>query len=167
MRTIKRRRREGKTDYKARLKLLESSLPRIVIRKTNKYTIAQYVKSKEAQDKVIIGATSKELLKYSWKKEREGSLKSLPACYLTGLLLGKKIIQIEKKEKNVKAILDIGLARNVKKSRIYTVLKGLIDGGIEIKHKKDVFPDDKRIKGEHLKNKIDFEKIKENILKGK
>jgi large subunit ribosomal protein L18 len=163
MRTIKRRRREKRTDYKARLILLKSKLPRIVIRKTNKYIITQYVKSKEAQDYVLITVNSKELLKYGWKKEKEGSLKSIPASYLTGLLLGNKIKKIEK-EKN-KVILDLGLIRNIKKSRIYAVLKGLIDAGIEINYKKDVFPDGKRIKGEHLKNKIDFEKIKENILK--
>lgn len=78
------------------------------------------------------------------------------------MLLGKKI---KKANKESKAILDIGLHRNVKKSRIYAVLKGLIDTGLEIKYKKEVFPDEKRIRGEHLKNKIDFEKIKENILK--
>lgn len=161
MKTLKRRRKEGKTDYKARLKLLEGSLPRIVVRKTNKYIIAQYVKSKEAQDKIITGANSKELLKYGWEKEKTGSLKSLPACYFTGLILGKKI---KSKGENKKAILDIGLARSIKKGRIYAVLKGLVDCGIEIKHKADIFPDEKRIKGEHLKNKINFEKIKENIL---
>jgi large subunit ribosomal protein L18 len=160
MRTIKRRRKEGKTDYKARLNLLKSALPRIIIRKTNKYVIAQYIKSEEAQDSIIAGANSKELLKYGWEKENAGSLKSLSACYLTGLLLGKKI----KSTGENKAILDLGLARSIKKSRIYAVLKGLTDAGIEIKHKKEIFPDDKRIRGEHLKNKIDFEKIKNKIL---
>lgn len=163
IRTIKRRRRERKTDYKARLILLKSSLPRIIIRKTNKYILSQYVKSKESQDSVVIGADSKELLKYGWEKEKAGSLKSIPAAYFTGLLLGKKIKKIEKE--NSKAILDLGLIRNVKKSRVYAVLKGLIDAGIEINYKKEVFPDEKRIKGEHLKNKIDFEKIKKNIIK--
>lgn len=163
MRTLKRRRRERKTDYKARLNLLKSSLPRVVIRKTNRYTIAQYVKSEGAQDKVVIGISSKELLDYGWEKGSVGSLKSLPACYLTGLLLGKKIKDLEKSEK-VEAILDMGLARNIKKSRIYAVLKGLIDSGMEIKHKEDIFPDEERIKGEHLKKKIDFEKIKNKVI---
>ncbi len=162
MKTIKKRRRERKTDYKRRLLLLRGSLPRIVVRKTNRYIIAQYVKSKEAQDYVSIGTSSKELLKYGWEKERIGSLKSLPACYLTGFLLGDKI---KKTEKNTKAILDIGLSRNVGKNRICSVLKGLIDSGIEIKHKKEIFPDEDRITGSHLKNKINFEKIKGGILK--
>lgn len=163
MRILKKRRRERKTDYRARLKLLKSSLPRIVVRKTNRYIIIQYVKSEEARDKVMAGTTSKELLKYGLSQERKGSLKSLPACYLTGLLLGKKIISKEE-GKETRAILDIGLARNVKKSRIYAVLKGLVDVGVEIRHKKEVFPDDKRIRGEHLKNKINFDEIKNKIL---
>jgi len=161
MKTIKKRRIKGKTDYNARLNLLKSSLPRVVVRKTNKYVIAQYVKSEEAQDYVVSSVDSKDLLKFGWKKEHEGSLKSLPACYFVGLLLGKNI----KEAKGSKAILDIGLNRNVKKSRLYAVLKGLVDSGIEIAHKKEIFPDEKRLKGEHLKNKIDFEGIKSKIMK--
>ncbi len=132
MRIKKKRRRKGKTDYKARLNLLKSGLPRIVIRKTNRYIIAQYIESEEAQDSVIVGVISKELLKYGW--ENKGNLKSLPACYLTGLILSKKI-----KDKKRKVILDIGLSRNIKKGRIYAFLKGLVDGGIEIEYEKEIF----------------------------
>lgn len=67
-RTIKNRRRKGKTNYKARFKLLKSPLPRIIIRKTNRYINAQYAKSEQAQDFVIAAASSKELLGYGWKK---------------------------------------------------------------------------------------------------
>ena len=162
MKTEKRRRREGKTDYKARLSLLKSGKPRIVFRKTNKYDIGQYVKSKEAQDSVIIGVNSSELLKFGWPMEMPGSLKSLPAAYLTGFLLGRKILD---KENNVKAILDIGLLRNIKKSRIYAFLKGAVDAGVEIPCKKEVFPDESRITGRHMKRNIDFNKIKEKIEK--
>tara|TARA_Y100000310_G_C20585572_1_gene765223 strand:- start:320 stop:820 length:501 start_codon:yes stop_codon:yes gene_type:complete len=161
-RTIKRRRRQGKTDYKARLKLLGSSLPRIVVRKTNNYVIAQYIESEDAKDKVIVGATTKDLLESGWPKEAKGSLKSIPACYLTGIILGKRI-QEKLKEKTQETILDLGLNRSIKKSRIYAVLKGLIDSGIKVKHKGDLFPDEKRLKGEHLKNKINFEEIKNKI----
>lgn len=158
LRTVKGRRRRNQTDYKARLNLLKSGLPRIVIRKTNKYVFIQYVETNEAKDKVIISISSKELLKHGWEKEKAGSLKSIPACYLTGFLFGKKI-----KDKEV--IVDIGLIKDVKKNRIYAVLKGLIDSGVNIKHdeEKELFPDEKRLKGEHLKNKIDFEKIKGSL----
>lgn len=163
MKTIKRRRTEKKTDYKARLRLLKSSLPRIAIRKTNRYIIVQYIKSEEAQDKVLIGITSKDLLEYGWGKNKEGSLKSIPACYLTGLLLGKKINSLEK-NKSQDGILDLGLIKNIKKSRVYAVLSGLTDSGIRINHKENILPNEERIKGDHLKNKIDFDKIKNKII---
>ena len=162
MKTEKRRRRQGKTDYKARLSLLKSTKPRIVFRKTNKYILGQYVKSREAQDRVEIGVASSQLLKYGWPKEASGSLKSLPAAYLTGLLLGKKILD---KEDKAKAILDIGLLRNIKKSRIYAFVKGLKDAGVEIPCNEKMFPDELRLAGRHMKKNIEFEKIKSNINK--
>jgi len=157
-----KRRREGRTDYKARINLLKSGKPRIIFRKTNKYVIGQYVKSEEAKDKVVVGITSKELLKYGWPSNSSGSLKSIPACYLTGFLLGKKILDRADKPN---AIFDIGLNRSIAKSRVYGFLKGIVDSGIVVEYGKEIFPDEKRIKGEHLKNKIEFEKIKKNIEK--
>lgn len=162
MKAEKRRRHENKTDYKARISLLGSGKPRIVFRKTNRNIIGQYVKSKEAQDSVSIGVTSYNLLKYGWPKEASGSLKSLPASYLTGFLLGKRILEDEEK---AMAILDIGLLRNIGKSRVYSFLKGVVDSGIKIPHSDKVFPDESRLKGRHMKKNVDFEKIKQNIEK--
>lgn len=160
MKIPKRRRREGKTDYKLRLGLLKSEKPRIVFRKTNKYIIGQCVKSKNAQDSVVVGMNSKDLLDYGWPAERIGSLKSLPACYLSGFLLGKKILR---KEKEKEFIFDIGMSRHVLKSKIYAFLKGVIDSGIKMNAKGEVFPDEKRLKGEHTKVKEIFSKVKEKI----
>jgi len=159
MKINKRRRIEGKTNYKKRIRLLKAGAGRIVFRKTNKYIIGQYIKSKEAQDSVARGIDSKILIKYGWPKEASGSLKSLPACYLTGLLLGRKIID---KEGKTKAVLDIGLLRNTPKSRMYAFLKGVIDAGVDIPCSAE-FPDESRIFGRHLKKNINFEKIKEKI----
>ena len=106
----KRRRRESKTDYLNRLKLLKSGKPRVVFRKTNKYIIAQYIESKEAKDKIVIGVNSKDLLKYGWPKENLGALKSITAAYLTGFLIGKKIL----KEKLQEPIVDFGMIIGVK-----------------------------------------------------
>ena len=86
--TIRRRRHEGKTDYKARLALLKSEKPRLIVRKTNKYIIAQIVETEIAQDKIILGLSSKALLKKTWPENLKGSLKSLAAAYLTGFILG-------------------------------------------------------------------------------
>ena len=83
MRTMRKRRRQNRTDYKARIALLKSEKPRVVVRKTNRYILSQLISSDLAQDKVSIGANSKELLLFGWPKDKEGALKSLPASYLT------------------------------------------------------------------------------------
>jgi large subunit ribosomal protein L18 len=161
MKVQKRRRRENKTDYLKRLKLLKGECPRVVFRRTNRYLIAQYLTSEEAQDKVIIGMDSRELKKYGWPKELQGSLKSITAAYLTGYLIGKRII----KEKLENPILDSGMIRVIHKNRTYAFIKGMIDSGIKINCKKELFPEESRIKGEHLKLKIPFPEIKSKIEK--
>lgn len=147
LRTLKRRRRENKTDYKARRILLSSEIPRIVVRKTNKYFILQAVTSSEAQDRVSATVTSKELLKNGWDVKMSGSLKSIPAGYLTGLLMAKKL-------KSGRFIMDLGMARTLKGSRVFAVVKGLIDGGLDIPANKNVFPSEERLNGEHLKDDV-------------
>ncbi|MEK6833050.1 MAG: 50S ribosomal protein L18 [Nanoarchaeota archaeon] len=161
MRTQKRRRKENKTDYLKRLKLLKGEKPRIIFRKTNRYIISEYIESKEAQDKVIIGFDSRKLNEYGWPKDAQGSLKSITASYLTGYLIGKTII----KEKLENPILDSGMNRVLHKNKIYAFIKGLIDSGIKINCKKEFFPEELRIKGQHLKHKIPFDEIKLKIDK--
>ena len=127
-----RRRREYKTDYKARVALLKSGLPRLVVRKTNKYIIAQIVESKEARDFTRVYVNSKELSKMGFS----GSLKSITAAYLTGFLLAQKC----RAKKINKAIADLGLYRLTKGSRLYAVIKGAIDNGLDIPCNPEVFP---------------------------
>jgi len=159
MRTQKRRRRENKTDYLKRLKLLKSEKPRLVFRRTNKYIIVQYVVSDEARDKIIFGVNSNELLKYGWPKEAKGSLKSVPANYLIGYLIGKQI----NSKKLETPIVDFGMLQTLHKTKVYSFLKGVIDSGIKINCKEEAFPEEERIKGGALKNKIKFEEIKSKI----
>jgi len=147
LRTMKRRRRESRTDYKLRTSLLKSGIARIVIRRTNKYFIVQAVESNEAQDKVIATVTSKELLKNGWDVKMAGSLKSIPAGYLTGMLLAKKLGK-------GKFIMDLGMARTEAGSRVFAVIKGLVDGGLDISANEKVFPSEERLNGEHLKSEV-------------
>ena len=158
MRTQRRRRKESKTDYKLRLKLLKSGKERIVIRKTNKYIIIQSIKSIESKDSVVMGVTSKELLNHGWDKKFEGSLKSLPAAYLTGLLFAKMA------GKN-HYIVDLGMVRTIAGNRIFAAVKGLIDGGIKINANEEVFPSEDRLNGEHLKDEVKtvIQKVKTNL----
>ena len=158
MKLDKKRRRQYKTNYSKRLVLLKGNCARLVVRKTNKYVILQLVESKNAKDKVRYSVNTKELLKHGWPKNKAGSLKSIPACYLGGLLLGKK------SEKIKKVILDTGLIPNTKGSRVYAVVKGISDAGIEINYNEKVLPSQDRIEGKHIKE-LDFNKIKEGVGK--
>lgn len=157
MKTIRRRRREAKTDYKSRLALLKSGKARLVIRKSNKYITAQIVETDIAQDKTIAKASSKDLLEKGWPSEKLGSLKSLQAAYLTGFLLGKKL-----KGKMENVILDIGLNRNVSGSRIFSLVKGAADAGIDVTFNKKIAPSDERLKSNENTSTL-IEKIKENL----
>jgi large subunit ribosomal protein L18 len=155
----KRRRLENKTNYTKRKKLLEHSKSRIVIRKSNKYITIQLVESKEAQDFVKVHINSKVLLEHEWPKDRGGSLKSLGAAYLTGLLFGNKIKNVSGKK-----ILDTGLISSTKGSRIYAAVKGIIDAGVEVPCSKEVMPEEARIISENVKSF--FEKVKSSVMKG-
>lgn len=138
-----RRRREGKTDYHQRLRLIVSRKPRLVVRKTLNQVIAQLIESKTDGDRVLVSATSLELAKdFGYK----GATKNTSAAYLTGLLVGYKA-----KEAGIdEAVLDIGLAVNRKGAKVYATLKGAVDAGLEVPCSEEIFPSDKRIRGEHV-----------------
>ena len=74
-----RRKREGRTDYKKRLKMLISGIPRLVVRRTNKNIIVQVVDYSADGDKVIVTTNSSELSKLGWKH----ATGNIPAAYLT------------------------------------------------------------------------------------
>lgn len=164
MKTLKRRRLENRTDYKKRIGLLKSGVPRIVFRKTNKYVTAQLVSSREAQDKVELGISSKVLSGYGWPAEFKNSLKSIPASYLTGLLFGKTI----ENKKLQKPVVDFGMVRVLNKNKLFAFLKGLKDSGIDVACDEEHFPDEERISGKNMK--ADFSKhfniVKSKIEKG-
>ncbi|MBS3132302.1 50S ribosomal protein L18 [Candidatus Woesearchaeota archaeon] len=137
-----RRKREGRTNYKKRIKMLISEKPRLVIRKSLKNIHADIVEFDQKGDKVLASAHSKELEKLGWKFSRG----NLPAAYLVGLLAGKKA-----KAKGVQeAILDIGLNKSVKGSRLYAALSGVVDAGVNVPHDKSVLPAKERVQGEHI-----------------
>lgn len=163
MKIEKNRRSRNKTDYSKRLKLLKSEIPRVVFRKTNRYIIAQYVESEEAQDSIKMGISSKKLISKGWPKNMEGSLKSIPASYLTGYLFGIEI----KKKKLANPIVDMGMIKAIHKNKAYAFLKGLKDSGIGIKCDESLFPEEEKIIGKNLKNNLskEFKEIKKNIEK--
>ncbi|MBN2014096.1 MAG: 50S ribosomal protein L18 [Candidatus Altiarchaeota archaeon] len=137
-----RRKREGKTDYMKRLGLLKSKTTRLVVRPSNKHITAQLIDYRTNGDMVISSANSKELKKFGWN----AATGNTPAAYLTGLLCGLR----GQKKGIKKAVLDIGLLQSIKGSRRYAVLKGAMDSGLKIPADEGMFPDEKRISGEHI-----------------
>lgn len=159
-----RRKRNGKTNYKRRLNLLKSGGSRVVIRKSNKHATAQIVDYKDGGDIVIASSHSSELKKFGWN--HGGG--NIPASYLTGLLCG-----LRAESRGVKkAILDTGLNPSVKGSRIYSALRGVQEGGIEIPIDEEIAPSEERIEGKHISDykkdegiTKEFKQVKEKIMK--
>ncbi len=157
-----RRKRTGYTDRNKRLNLLKSGGHRLVVRRSDKYLLAQLVDYSPEGDKVLATVSSRELKSQGWKY----SCKNLPAAYLTGLLVGKKT-----KGKVTKAIVDMGSFVSKKESRIYALVKGAIDSGLDVPVSDKVLPSEERLKGSHIASyrkgaeKItdDFEKMKSKI----
>jgi large subunit ribosomal protein L18 len=137
-----RRRREGKTDYKLRRALVKSGKPRAVVRLTNQYVTVQITDATITGDIVRSSASSRELPSLGWK----GGLGNLPAAYLTGALAARRAIAKGIKE----TILDIGLKRATKGSKLFAALKGLADSGLTVPHSPDRLPSMERIGGNHI-----------------
>jgi large subunit ribosomal protein L18 len=137
-----KRRREGKTDYRARLNLIGLKKSRLVVRITNQHTIAQIINVSAEGDKTVVSAHSNELKKMGWL----GSGKNTSAAYLTGFLLAKKALEAGIDS----AVLDIGLKSSTRGARIFAALKGAVDGGLNVPHNDVILPADERIRGEHV-----------------
>lgn len=157
-----RRKSEGRTDYRKRLRLIRSNKPRFVVRKSLKNISVQITQFNPDGDKVLFSADTKELI----KKYKFNAKRNIPSAYLVGLLIASKA-----KDKIKEAVLDTGLYKSVKGSIIYAVLKGAIDGGLNVPHKKEIFPKQERLLGKHTKYKEDelknLELIKSKLLNKK
>lgn len=136
-----RRRREGKTDYRLRLRLIKSRKPRFVVRKSANNITCQIVSHDSKGDHVIATTNLTHLKKLGWKGHS-----NLPAAYLTGYLCATNA----KKHKIKEAVFDIGLYRSTKASRLYAALKGAVDAGLKIPHSENILPDNDRVSGKHI-----------------
>lgn len=139
----RRRRREGKTNYKKRYIMVMSRKIRFVVRTSLNHVWVQVIKAEPQGDITIAAAHSRELVKkYGW----QGGTSNLPVAYLVGLLAGYRAI-----EKGVyDAILDIGFAAPKKGAKVFAVLKGALDAGLHIPHDESILPSEDRIRGEHI-----------------
>eukprot|EP01130_Rhizamoeba_saxonica_P005258 TRINITY_DN210_c0_g1_i1.p1 TRINITY_DN210_c0_g1~~TRINITY_DN210_c0_g1_i1.p1 ORF type:complete len:303 (+),score=95.70 TRINITY_DN210_c0_g1_i1:60-968(+) len=156
-----RRRREGKTDYYARQRLIlqdktkyNSPKYRFVVRFTNKQVICQFAKATVACDEILASANSSELAHFGVTV----GLTNYAAAYATGLLAARRALVklgldklyvgeeqptgefflVEEEDEDdprpFYALLDVGLKRTTNGSKIFAALKGAVDGGIEIPH---------------------------------
>jgi len=137
-----RRRREARTDYHQRLRLLKSGKPRLVARPSNKHVRAQLIVTGPQGDQTHAAAHSSDLADYGW----EAPTGNLPAAYLTGVLAGRRALENGLEE----AVLDIGLNSPTPGSKVFAVQEGAIDAGLEIPHNDDVLADWERTRGEHI-----------------
>eukprot|EP00243_Klebsormidium_subtile_P005666 TRINITY_DN2299_c0_g2_i1.p1 TRINITY_DN2299_c0_g2~~TRINITY_DN2299_c0_g2_i1.p1 ORF type:complete len:293 (-),score=118.72 TRINITY_DN2299_c0_g2_i1:214-1092(-) len=160
-----RRRREGKTDYRARIRLVTQdknkyNTPkyRFVVRFTNRDIVAQIVSAKLTGDIVLAAAYAHELPRYGLKI----GLTNYAAAYCTGLLLARRLLNklgldelypgneeatgedynVEEGEEKrpFTALLDVGLARTTTGNRVFGALKGALDGGLDVPHNEKRFP---------------------------
>ncbi|CAA2985830.1 60S ribosomal protein L5-like [Olea europaea var. sylvestris] len=167
-----KRRREGKTDYRARIRMINQdknkyNTPkyRFVVRFSNQDIVAQIISASIAGDMVLAAAYAHELPRYGL----EVGLKNYAAAYCTGLLLARRVLKTlemdEEYEGNVeatgedfsvepaesrrpfRALLDVGLVRTTTGNRVFGALKGALDGGLDIPHS------DKRFAGYNKESK--------------
>lgn len=152
-----RRRREGRTDYRVRAKLLRSGKPRVVVRKTLNQTIVQVVVADAKGDRVVVAAQSLELKEHGWT----AGTGNLPAAYLTGFLAGKRASAGGVTE----GILDIGVQRPSKGGRLFAALQGLLDSGVSVPHSPEVLPSKERIRGAHIGEAVatQFDSVKSKL----
>jgi len=164
-----RRRRECKTDYYARQRLItqdknkyKTPKYRLVVRFTNRDVICQIFSSDLTHDVCLAAAYSHELLGFGLK----AASTNYATSYATGLLVARRVnaklgldyegnTNIDGEDYNVeapedaakkpfKAILDVGLRRTTTGSRLFGALKGACDGGIDVPHNDHRFPGSKR-----------------------
>lgn len=161
-----RRRREGKTDYFARRKMVKQdknkyNTPkyRLVARITNKKVICQVIYSTILGDRVFCQAQSNELTKFGVPVGHT----NYGACYATGLLVARRCLDLmgqadavtgveecnaeefhveeeDNEKRPFKVFFDLGLTRCVSGARIFGILKGAVDGGLHIPHNVKKFP---------------------------
>ncbi len=142
-----RRRREGRTDYRVRLRLLESGTSRAVVRCSGRRVRVALVDFDPKGDRVVASADSAELGRIAFPPT---SLGSTPAAYLTGYLAGLRA----KGQGTEEAVLDAGLRRPTAGGRLAAALKGLLDAGLEIPHGDKELPSADRLNGTHLPKRL-------------
>ena len=152
-----RRRREGKTNYATRMKLVDVDKARLVVRVSNANVIVQVINVAKDGDVTVASAHSKELNKLGWKAGN----KNTSAVYLTAYLCGKKAVAAGIDY----AVADIGLKSPIKGAKVFAAVKGAADAGLNVPYGESIIPGEERINGEHIAEYA--ESLDEDELKAK
>ena len=152
-----RRRREGKTNYATRMKLVDVDKARLVVRVSNANVIVQVINVAKDGDVTVASAHSKELNKLGWKAGN----KNTSAVYLTAYLCGKKAVAAGVDY----AVADIGLKSPIKGAKVFAAVKGAADAGLNVPYGESIIPSEDRINGEHIAEYA--ESLDEDELKAK
>lgn len=152
-----RRRREGKTNYATRMKLVDVDKARLVVRVSNANVIVQVINVAKDGDVTVASAHSKELNKLGWKAGN----KNTSAVYLTAYLCGKKAVAAGVDY----AVADIGLKSPIKGAKVFAAVKGAADAGLNVPYGESIIPGEERINGEHIAEYA--ESLDEDELKAK
>mmetsp|Transcript_76106 Transcript_76106/g.166080 ORF Transcript_76106/g.166080 Transcript_76106/m.166080 type:complete len:316 (-) Transcript_76106:108-1055(-) len=185
-----RRRREGKTDYFARRKMVRQDKNkynakkyRLIVRFTNRKVICQIAYATIRGDMVVCQATSSELTKYGIPAGH----KNYAAAYATGLLVARRVLKQfgldekfagkeeldgedyhvedeETEQRPFKCILDVGLQTTTVGHRMWGALKGAVDGGLHIPHSNRKFPGYKPAEEKGQDPEYDAEAHKEKLF---
>ncbi len=144
-----RRRREERTNYYSRKKLLSSHEARAVVRRSNKNVTIQFAEFGMEGDSILASASTRELAGMGWTR----SCSSIPAAYLVGYLAGKRAVAAGIEY----AVLDIGMQKVQHGGVLFATVAGMCDAGLEVPHGEDVLPDEDRILGKHIDEAIEAE----------
>ncbi|MBU0591406.1 50S ribosomal protein L18 [Candidatus Micrarchaeota archaeon] len=152
-----RRRYEGKTNFAKRLALIKSGKTRMVVRRSNKNIVVQFVDFYPNGDKTILTINGNHLAKtYKWQPKR-----NVWTAYLVGLMAGK----LAQKKGIKEFVLDMGMYVPSKGSIFFAALKGAVDSGLKSKIDNDKVPGDK-LTNPPDKYKSTFEDTKSKINSG-
>lgn len=152
-----RRRREGKTNFAKRLALVKSGRTRMVVRRSNKDIMIQFIDFDPKGDKTLLTVSGAHLAKlYQWPSKR-----NVWTAYLAGLMAGRMA-----KKKGVKDIVvDLGMYVPSKGAVIFAAQKGAADAGLETVCDKEKVPEQK-LSNPPEKYKGIFETVKSRIIAG-
>jgi len=118
-----RRRREGRTNFAKRLALVKSGKPRMVVRRSNRNILVQFIEFDPKGDKTILTVSGAHLAKtYKWPSKR-----NVWTAYLAGLMAGR----LAQKKGVTDFVLDMGMYVPSKGSLVFAALKGAADAGLK------------------------------------